>query len=48
LKQAYRLVFRSGLKLDEAKDKLLLLAEEHPEVAIMSEFLAKSSRGIVR
>ncbi len=48
LKQAYRLIFRSGLKLDEAKERLLLLAEEHPEVAIMSEFLAKSSRGIVR
>lgn len=48
LKQAYRLVFRSGLKLDEAKERLLLLAEEHSEVAIMSDFLAKSSRGIVR
>jgi len=48
LKQAYRLIFRSGLKLDEAKEKLLALAEEHSEVAIMSDFLAKSSRGIVR
>ncbi|MCF6217886.1 MAG: acyl-ACP--UDP-N-acetylglucosamine O-acyltransferase [Gammaproteobacteria bacterium] len=48
LKQAYRIVFRSGLKLDEAKEALIELAGGHPEVAIMSDFLAKSHRGIVR
>ncbi len=48
LKQAYRTVFRSGLKLDEAKEALIELAKAHPEVALMRDFIAQSSRGIVR
>lgn len=48
LKRAYRLIFRSGLKLEEAKEQIKQMAKEQPEVAVMSDFLDKVSRGIVR
>ena len=48
LKRAYRIIFRSGLKLDEAQAQLDELASEFPEVALMRDFISSASRGIVR
>ena len=48
VKRAYRTLFRSGLSLEDAKRELAAQATQHPEVALMVEFLASSERGIVR
>jgi UDP-N-acetylglucosamine acyltransferase len=48
LKRAYRTLYRSGLGLEEASAALQTLAQEHPEVRPIVDFLARSSRGIVR
>jgi len=48
LKQAYRLIFRSGLTLEQAREQIKALAKQQPEVAIMSDFLDRVTRGIVR
>lgn len=51
LKKAYRILYRSGLTLREAQTQLEALAEEVPEVAEFSLFLAQNEekgRGIVR
>ncbi len=48
LRRAYKLVYRQGLTVEQAIPKLLELAADCPEVAPLAEFLAASSRGIVR
>jgi UDP-N-acetylglucosamine acyltransferase len=48
LKRAYRTLYRSGLGLEEASAALQRLAQDHPEVRPIVEFLARSTRGIVR
>ncbi|WP_114649541.1 acyl-ACP--UDP-N-acetylglucosamine O-acyltransferase [Pseudothauera hydrothermalis] len=48
IKRAYRTLYRSGLKLDEARDKIAEIAAEHQEVGIFLDFIAHSARGIVR
>lgn len=48
IKRAYRALYRSGLKLDEAREKIAGIVAEHAEVAPLAEFIAQSSRGIVR
>jgi UDP-N-acetylglucosamine acyltransferase len=48
LKRAYRTLYRSGLGLEEASAALQRLAQDHPEVRSIVEFLARSTRGIVR
>jgi UDP-N-acetylglucosamine acyltransferase len=48
LKRAYRTVFRSGLRLEEALPKLEADVAEHPEVRLLAEFLARPGRGLVR
>lgn len=48
IKRAYRALYRSGLKLDEAREKIAEIVAEHAEVAPLAEFIAQSSRGIVR
>jgi len=48
LKEAYRILYRSDLRLAEAKVQLEELAVDQPELAIMIEFLDKSERGIFR
>ncbi len=48
IRRAYKLLYRSGLTTAEALPKLQELANDHPEVANMVEFVANSSRGIVR
>jgi len=48
IKRAYRTLYRSGLKLDEARAAIERDAEAQPELRPFAEFLAASSRGIVR
>jgi UDP-N-acetylglucosamine acyltransferase len=48
LKNAYRVLYRSGLKLAEATTELTELAKSQPEVAPMVEFLGTVTRSIVR
>lgn len=48
IKRAYKILYRSGLTLAEARVKLADEARVAPELAILSEFLAASTRGIVR
>jgi UDP-N-acetylglucosamine acyltransferase len=48
LKQAYRLLYRAGLRLEEAREQIAQLAQDHPEVAVLAEFLADHRRSIIR
>jgi len=48
LKRAYKVVYRKGLKLSDALDELSDIAAETPEVAIFTDSIKNSSRGIIR
>ncbi|CAG0939242.1 UDP-N-acetylglucosamine acyltransferase [Gammaproteobacteria bacterium] len=48
LKEAYRILYRSGLRLVEAREQLAALAASQPEVRAIVEFLDRSERSIVR
>jgi len=48
IKRAYKTLYRSGLTLAEAKAQLAEQAATAPELLILSDFLAASTRGIVR
>lgn len=48
LKEAYRILYRSGLRLEEARAQLKALSEDQPELRILVEFLERSERSIIR
>lgn len=48
LKQAYKIIYRSGNTLEEAKMELEPLAKTSSHVTLMLQFLQKVTRGIVR
>ncbi|HYH43022.1 MAG TPA: acyl-ACP--UDP-N-acetylglucosamine O-acyltransferase [Burkholderiales bacterium] len=48
LKRAYRTLYRSGLTLDEARDRISAQAETVPELAPLAAFVAAEGRGIIR
>ena len=48
LRQAYKIVYREGLVLKDALQRLTPLADACEEVACFANFIAGSSRGIVR
>lgn len=48
IKNAYRIVYRSGLKLADAISELDGVAADQPELDIFIESLKKSERGIIR
>ena len=48
VRRAYRTLYRSGLSLEEARQKLAGMAEESEEIAPMVEFLTHVERGIIR
>lgn len=48
LKRTYRLVYRSGLTLNEAKARIEPLAHSSPEVQGFLDFISTSGRGIIR
>jgi UDP-N-acetylglucosamine acyltransferase len=48
IKNAYRLVYRKGLKLSEAIDEIAARCESQPELQLFLDSLRSSDRGIVR
>jgi UDP-N-acetylglucosamine acyltransferase len=48
IKQAFRLLYRSELSLDEARNKITALAENNPEVEVFGAFLESSNRSFIR
>jgi len=48
IRAAFRVLYRSGLKLAEATAQLEALAGDQPEILPLVEFLPQASRGIVR
>lgn len=48
LRQAYKVVYRSGLTLETALEQLAEPAQLHPEVAEFVAFIRASERGIIR
>ncbi|HRH87883.1 MAG TPA: acyl-ACP--UDP-N-acetylglucosamine O-acyltransferase [Rubrivivax sp.] len=52
IKQLHRLLYRRSLRLDEAMQQMALLRQEQPQseadIALMLDFLAAASRGVVR
>jgi len=48
IRRAYRLLYRSGLKLADARAQLEQIALEQPEIKPFVEFIKRSSRSIVR
>lgn len=48
IRNAFRLLYRSGLKLADAEAQLAVLAQQQPELRLLAEFLPQSTRSIVR
>ena len=48
LKEAYRVLYRSDKRLEEALAELKQMQVDKPELALLTEFLADTSRSIVR
>ena len=48
LNRAYKTLYRSGLTLEQAKQRLTRQAAECPEIRVTLDFLSTSERGIVR
>lgn len=48
IKNAYRIVYRNGLKLAEAISEIEVLVHDQPELGIFLESLKTSERGLVR
>ena len=48
IRQAYKLLYRSGLRLEEARERICELAASTPELARLCEFLNHVDRGILR
>ena len=48
IKNAYRVLYRSGLKLDDAVDKLEELAATQPELRLFVDFIGTATRSLVR
>ena len=48
LNRAYKILYRSGLTLEQAKERLARQTPECPELQIILDFLSASGRGIAR
>ena len=48
IKNAYRLVYRKGLKLSDAVEEIEALCESQPELVVFLDSLRSSERGIIR
>jgi UDP-N-acetylglucosamine acyltransferase len=48
IKRAYRTLYRSGLSLEDAKHELEAQSSTCPELRLLTEFLSRSKRGIIR
>jgi UDP-N-acetylglucosamine acyltransferase len=48
LRNAYRILYRSGLRLEQALEQLVAAAREQPEVQLLVDFIPQSTRSLVR
>jgi UDP-N-acetylglucosamine acyltransferase len=48
IREAYRIIYRSDLKLSDALERLAALAAEQPEVQALVDFINASTRSLVR
>lgn len=48
IKRAYKVLYRQGLSMDEARTTIAEMAQTTPELKLFSDFIAASGRGIVR
>ena len=48
LRTAYRVLYRSGLRLEDALEQLRRVADEQPEVQAFVDFIPQSTRSLVR
>lgn len=48
LKDAYRILYREGLQLAEARDRIAALAESQPELRVLVAFIDSSERSLIR
>jgi len=48
IKRAFKVIYKSRLKLEEAIENLAAMAEQSPEILPMLEFLQQSGRSIIR
>lgn len=48
IRAAYKILYRSGKTLEEAKPEIEALAQQHPAVQLFMDFFARSTRGIIR
>lgn len=48
IRRAYKVLYRSGLTLEEARLELTRQAEQYPEVRLFVDFIAQSNRGLIR
>ena len=48
IKKAYRLVFRSGIKIEEALEQIGRELERSPELDVFVDFIKNSERGLAR
>jgi UDP-N-acetylglucosamine acyltransferase len=48
LRRAYKTLYKTGLSLADAKQVLAEQSQIVPEVALLLEFLATTTRGIIR
>jgi len=48
IKRAYKVLYRNGLSLEEAKTELAVMQKKTSEISLLTEFLNVSTRGIIR
>jgi UDP-N-acetylglucosamine acyltransferase len=49
IKDAFRMLYRSGMRLEEATEQIQVISEDQPELKIFGDFLSKvATRSIVR
>jgi UDP-N-acetylglucosamine acyltransferase len=48
IRRAYKTLYRNGISFDEAKQAIVEQARAVPELSVLADFLASSTRGIVR
>lgn len=48
LKRAYKLIYRAGMTLEEARSRIAEDAAAQPALSVLADFLAASRRGIIR
>jgi UDP-N-acetylglucosamine acyltransferase len=48
LRNAYRTLYRSGLRLEDAVERLVEAARDQPEVQLLVDFIPRSTRSLVR